>query len=266
MWLLRGHRARFAAALGVLAVASFVDGWFLVGHNFDRAYYGTDARALEFLVGAIVAVALFDATLGRRASRVAAGFGVVGFGVVAWQMAYARTGQVGLFRGGFLVYALASSRDRGRRVRAGTSALVCSLAPLRALGRVSYGTYIFHWPVFLLLTSARIGIGGLPLFAVRLAVTIGLATLSYVLIECPIREGRRLVGRRSWIFAPAGAAFVGVAAVVDRRRARRRRARRRSSHPSSVRGPRRCIRPRRHRFPARRGPRPRTGATDHGRG
>jgi len=45
-------------------------------------------------------------------------------------------------------------------------------------------------------------------------VTIGLAALSYTLIECPIREGRRVVGRRSWVFAPAGAALVGVTAVV----------------------------------------------------
>ena len=38
------------------AALSFVDGWIVVKHSIDRAYYGTDTRALEFLIGALLAV------------------------------------------------------------------------------------------------------------------------------------------------------------------------------------------------------------------
>src|SRR5262249_52499966 len=76
MWLGRRSRGRLSLLLGGLAAASFVDGWFAVGHGVDRAYYGTDTRALEFLVGALVAVWLTGRTFGRVTSRIVAGGGM----------------------------------------------------------------------------------------------------------------------------------------------------------------------------------------------
>ena len=53
----RGRRAPLLAALGAIAAVSFVDGWVSSMHGIDRAYYGTDTRALEFFVGSLLAVA-----------------------------------------------------------------------------------------------------------------------------------------------------------------------------------------------------------------
>ena len=55
----RGRRWLVGAMVGVLAAVSFADGWIAVrGGSVDRAYYGTDTRALEFLVGALLAIVL----------------------------------------------------------------------------------------------------------------------------------------------------------------------------------------------------------------
>jgi hypothetical protein len=89
--------------------------------------------------------------------------------------------------------------------------------PLRALGRISYAVYLWHWPVVLYLTHARTGLHGLPLLGVRAAVSIALATASWLLVESPIRrawqwtEGHR-DARPAWL--ARGALSGGVAAGV----------------------------------------------------
>jgi hypothetical protein len=64
-----------------------------------------------------------------------------------------------------------------------------SLAPLRWVGRISYGLYLWHWPVYLTLTETRTGLDGFWLLALRVAVSVGFATLSFYALERPIRAG-----------------------------------------------------------------------------
>ena len=85
--------------------------------------------------------------------------------------------------------------------------------PLVALGVISYGVYLFHWPVFLWLDEARTGLGLWPLFGLRLAVTLALAVASFRLLEQPIR--RRTVtyrGRSLLVMAPAVALVLALGA------------------------------------------------------
>ena len=55
------------------------------------------------------------------------------------------------------------------------------------LGRISYGVYLWHFPLFALMDAERMHLYGLPLLAVRVAVTLVVATASYYLVELPIR-------------------------------------------------------------------------------
>ena len=59
------------------------------------------------------------------------------------------------------------------------------------LGKISYGLYLWHFPLFLWLSADAIGVSGTELLLVRLAVTLAVSTASYFLIEQPIRQRRR---------------------------------------------------------------------------
>jgi hypothetical protein len=90
---------------------------------------------------------------------------------------------------------------------------VVSIAPLRLLGRVSYGVYLFHWPVFLWLTPERTQLSGVGLFLLRLGVTFSVAAVSYVLVEQPVRRGA-LPGWRAPALLPVAAVAIALVVVV----------------------------------------------------
>ena len=58
------------------------------------------------------------------------------------------------------------------------------------LGLRSYAIYLWHWPIFMV-TRAQLDvpIDGLPLFALRLGLTLVAADLSFRFVENPIRHG-----------------------------------------------------------------------------
>jgi peptidoglycan/LPS O-acetylase OafA/YrhL/lysophospholipase L1-like esterase len=213
--VLRGRRRALLVALGGLTALSFAAGWLLSADGVDRAYYGTDTRAAEFLVGALVAVALSCRSIGPRASRAFAIAGPVALVALVWANAEARVGHRILFRGGLLAYACIGCVLLVSACQPGPVRALCSTAPLRGLGRISYGVYVYHWPIFLWLTAARTGLGPLPLTALRVSFTVGLAIVSFHLLEQPIRERRVLVNsRRGLAFVTASAGALGAAVLV----------------------------------------------------
>jgi peptidoglycan/LPS O-acetylase OafA/YrhL len=213
--LARGRRRFLGAMVAALAVASFADGWLAVsGGSVDRAYYGTDTRALEFLVGALLAIVLARRTLSRGAARAVAAIGVPALVFLVWMSTHAQPQDASLFRGGLLAYALAGAALLVAVCHPGPLRWLFSLAPLRALGRISYGAYVYHWPLFLFLTAARTGLAPVPLTGLRFGATLIVATVSYHFIEMPIRTRQRTFGRRAWVVASAGAMAVVLASAT----------------------------------------------------
>ena len=92
-----------------------------------------------------------------------------------------------MFEGGFLLCAalaaLVVSDARARRTREFARGLAWK--PLHFVGTISYGVYLWHWPVIVYLTGARTGLSTWPLNLLRIAVTLGLSTASYYLVERP---------------------------------------------------------------------------------
>ena len=76
-----------------------------------------------------------------------------------------------------------------------------SVQPLPAIGLISYGLYLWHWPIFVWLSPDRTGLEGHKLLALRLVVSFAVAVVSFRLVERPIREQRFrwIRGRARWI-------------------------------------------------------------------
>ena len=120
-----------------------------------------------------------------------------------------------LARGGFPVYALGTTVIIYAATRPGLVTRLLSFRALRWAGLVSYGLYLYHWPVFLWLDGDRTGLSTAPLFVVRMAVVVCIAVASYFLLEQPIRRGTMVKTTRSLATAGlAGALVVATTAVV----------------------------------------------------
>jgi peptidoglycan/LPS O-acetylase OafA/YrhL len=194
-------------ALLTAAAASTALAWVLYepGSDPSRVYYGTDTRAAGLLIGSALA---FVWPAARAASRpwLADAAGVAALASLAAMFFLVGESDAFLYQGGFAAAAIATAIviaaivTRGSRVGAALGVL-----PLRVIGRRSYSLYLWHWPVFMLTRpGADIALDGVPLFALRLAITFALAELSYRIIETPIRHGA--LGR-GWEALRARAAF-----------------------------------------------------------
>ncbi len=166
----------------------------------SRLYYGTDTRAQSLLLGSAVAAAVASgltfATLASRRALVNAATVVVLLVGWAWTglAPFGLPPSSGLlYRGGFTLLAAAVCLVILACTQAGENPVrrALSFEPLRRLGLISYGLYLFHWPIFAWLSSERTGLdpGSLRLLGLRLAVTFVAALASYFLVEKPVREG-----------------------------------------------------------------------------
>ncbi len=182
-----------------------------------RAYYGTDTRAQALLIGAALAALLVRRPTARTRRRPVPGVaGWAGVAVTAGLWHYGSDEAAWMYRGGLTVAALATAAVIAHTVTSPGSVLsrALSLPPLVGLGRISYGVYLWHWPLFTFVTTDATGLSRWPLFAVRLAGTLALALLSYYLIEQPVRRGvlERRLPRRMPAVVTAGA--IGLTAVA----------------------------------------------------
>ena len=159
-----------------------------------RVYYGTDTRASALLMGCALAAVLAGtaSSAGSRARRLLAAAAVPATALVAWAWARADGDDTWLYLGGLTGLAAAVAVVLGYlvRVASGWGARLLSLAPLAWLGKVSYGVYLWHWPLYGLLTAERTGLTGVTLTGVRIAATLAVAAVSFSLVEQPIRRGR----------------------------------------------------------------------------
>jgi peptidoglycan/LPS O-acetylase OafA/YrhL len=220
------RRFRWMVIVGVIGSTAWMAFLFVPFEDPSRVYYGTDTRAAGILIGIALATFWMPWKLSSAvSSRYSLVLKLVGWGslagliVVLWRFNEFSTW---LYRGGFAFTSL---------LTAGVIAVVASpvggFGKLLAnpvmdwIGKRSYGIYLWHWPIFVI---TRPGVD-VPwntsvTFALRLALTFGIAELSYRYVENPIRKvGYRVwmrgITRRMGIMSPqvASTVAVGVFAV-----------------------------------------------------
>jgi peptidoglycan/LPS O-acetylase OafA/YrhL len=214
---LRLTRGKHALLVGLCVVGTagsvlVMTSHFTPGADPSRAYYGTDARASQLLIGALLAVLLIHWVPRARASRLALQcLGVLGAIVtVVLVLERPRPRDMAL-PGGFLVFAISAALVIAAIVQPSRNPLraVLCLRPIRWIGAVSYGVYLWHFPVSVALTRARLtgwgwDIPGWQITVLRLAATFGISALSYYLIELPIRQRRFTHRWTPRVLVPAG--------------------------------------------------------------
>jgi peptidoglycan/LPS O-acetylase OafA/YrhL len=173
--------------LAVLAIglASVIAALRVSGHNVDRAYYGTDTRGYQLLAGAFLALTPRLFRLGARATRFggAVAFGglaaIVVFGTSVFDMDPIHRGIATAIATVALIVAI-------ENVQTASITRALSRPRLSYLGRLSYGTYLWHWPVIVVLTR-EVAIGSFGVFVIACVLATALAALSYHLLELRIR-------------------------------------------------------------------------------
>ncbi|MGA7134760.1 MAG: acyltransferase family protein [Mycobacterium sp.] len=188
----------------------------------DRVYFGTDTRAEALLVGAAASALLVGdwSSLNRGWSLIRSRWGrwiarvlpVIGLMLLGAAVHYA-TGSAREFRSGLLIAVAIAAVLVIAPValdQRGPVAAVLGWGPLAWLGTISYGIYLWHWPIFLVLNGERTGWSGLSLFGVRCAATLAVSTVSWWAIEQPVRKWRPV-----WVpLLPLAGATAATAAAV----------------------------------------------------
>jgi hypothetical protein len=212
LFKVRAERRRLVVlgTLTLLFVLSLADQLYWAARNVDRAYYGTDTRLYQLLAGVLL-TAIFAFTTRRVPARIAhavAVVGVIGLVVVASGLVDPSPSWRGIGAMVFAVLALG-----GLAQAAGSPlARVLSVRPMVYLGRISYGTYLWHWPVIVALRTV-LDTGPVQIAVLAFGLATGLAALSSELLELPIRKSPSL-DRLTWPVVVTGLSVSALVAVL----------------------------------------------------
>jgi peptidoglycan/LPS O-acetylase OafA/YrhL len=211
-------RTPYLVLLGLIAVVSFTASVVATRLMAPVAFFSLPTRAWQLAAGGLIAL---TATQWHRLPPLAAAItGWTGLAVIL--LSCNRLGATTPYPGtAALLPVLGTALVIGAGCAAPTGGCgrILKTAPMRAIGRVSYSWYLWHWPVLLLappLLGHQLGLVGRLTAA---AISAGLAVGTLRLIENPIRFAAPL--RRSALrslavggVATAVAVCVGIALLV----------------------------------------------------
>ncbi|MEY4339244.1 MAG: hypothetical protein RLZ14_1094, partial [Actinomycetota bacterium] len=207
-WCHRRGRSPLRAVGVMVAVSSVAAPLVASVWGPDAAYWATPARIAEILFGALVACLVAVRTVATRLAWLAP----AGLVAILAACVLFPDGRGPAYQGALpLVGAVSALTILGLQVP-GPARTLLSARPLVALGRISYGVYLYHWPVFVLVDRQAWTLPTAVDVALKWAITLALATVSYVLIERPVRRSEWLVPRRTLVSALG--ATVAVSALV----------------------------------------------------
>jgi peptidoglycan/LPS O-acetylase OafA/YrhL len=189
------------AAVGVIASTALMWLMYVPYEDPSRVYFGTDTRASGLFVGVALAFAWqpwrFTNSLARRGTITLNVMGFAALGFLTFILLTIGEYDVFLYQGGFLLVSILTAIVIAVTVHPqGTLNPVLGNSLLVWIGKRSYGLYLYHWPVFVLMRpEIDVPWSRWPTLAAQMVVTLALTEASYRWIEQPIR--RR--GFKVWI-------------------------------------------------------------------
>jgi Acyltransferase family len=190
--------------------------WLLYNPHGDpsRVYYGTDTRAFLLLMGILVALIWPAIERMHRAVPVLELFGIAALVGTVLLFRQMQDFNPTLYRGGDLAAAFCFAVLIAAVAHPETGlSRALGVAPLRWIGERSYGIYLWHWPIIVLVA----GVNARPSVWIVIgeaALVLAIAALSYRYVEQPIRTGtlqQRLAKHpRRYRFEVIGAGALGL--------------------------------------------------------
>ncbi|MFC1430458.1 SGNH hydrolase domain-containing protein [Streptacidiphilus sp. N1-3] len=197
--LVAARRPRPARLVLLAATTAATAGSFLLclrwsSGSVSLAYLGTPSRAWQFGVGALLALLPWRRLKGPRPLRAVcgwAGAAAILYACVRYDAATPYPGTAALLPTlGAAAVILAGAPDRDGEAqgapRYGVGRLLALRGP-RAVGRISYNLYLWHWPV-LVLAQARFGPLGWPVKAALTLAAVLPAAAAMRWVERPLRR------------------------------------------------------------------------------
>ena len=230
LWKVRG--VRWGAVAGALVSTALMTAIAISQDipgttDTSRVYFGSDTHCMTLLVGAALATVWVPSRVTKgltpRGRHVISASGVVSLLALLAILNFIGPDSAFLFRGGFLVVGIVCAILIAASAVNGTwFASAMGRQPLKYIGERSYGLYLWHWPIFMVLRPGiDVDATGWPVQLARLALTFAVAELSYRFLEMPIRRGA--IGRlwQNWkeqgttaLIARGAIASVAAIAVV----------------------------------------------------
>lgn len=182
-------------ALLAIVSAALMALLFQPGYDPSRIYYGTDTRMFSLLLGACLAYIYPSARLVGSAPTkkhrvIIDTTGLIALASVIFTMYYITQYDDMLYVGGMFLFSIVCVVLIAVAANSATVlGRVLGIKPLRFVGKISYGIYLWHYPV-IILTNALFPSSRLNavLIVFQVAASILLAAVSYYLVENPIRK------------------------------------------------------------------------------
>ena len=209
-------RRRLIAAVVVLVLVSFAGCVWLTGVSQPYAFFLLPARAWEFGVGALCALALLHerSPVPPRLAAATGWIGLAGIAAGGTVLTHATT-----YPGYAVAIPVVGTAlvivGNATPTPTGPTALL-STRPFTYVGDISYSLYLIHWPALELPEAARGYMQPLPMWASALIalLCVPAAGLMYTFIEQPGRRARWLVNRRPRRTLAATAAGMALVTVL----------------------------------------------------
>ena len=224
----------------IVAVLSAIEMAVLFDPSVDpsRVYYGTDTRAFSLLIGAALAFVLSPRLLEATGNEQVSIYtktvfdltGTVALVALLALIVFVSGYSTAMYRGGILLASILTAVIIAAVLYPATTlGRVAGFSPFVWIGKRSYGIYLWHYPLLLLMNS-RVSTSETPwwLLVIQAAVVFACAALSYRFVEQPIRQGaigRFVKGMRSgaislpdWlhrhVYPCAGATLLVIVAIA----------------------------------------------------